>query len=184
MPAMFWLEWPDRQLLNAASSRRISPRDRIQTREMGRRQIHVARRLNRHRINPNQYKTGTPIYTSTNPVNNPSPSNLVKKHPTNNHERQRELIVNQGKPMKRIQILILMASLSMAVSARAAEPGAGQNAPETTSADQAEPAKNQNADTKLLRMNFRDASLEQVLNYLSEAAGFIINVKPGASIRG
>lgn len=86
--------------------------------------------------------------------------------------------------MKRIPILILMASLSMALSARAAEPGAVQNAPETISADQAEPAKNQNADTKLLRMNFRDASLEQVLNYLSEAAGFIINVKPGASIRG
>src|SRR5262249_16551010 len=40
------------------------------------------------------------------------------------------------------------------------------------------------ADAKFLHMNFRDASLDQVLNYLSEAAGFIINVKPGISIRG
>jgi len=90
--------------------------------------------------------------------------------------------------MKRIQILILMASLSAPVCMKAAETGAVQNAPETaqqtTSAEQAEPAKNQNADTKLLRMNFREASLEQVLTYLSEAAGFIINVKPGTSVRG
>src|SRR5205807_2525264 len=35
-----------------------------------------------------------------------------------------------------------------------------------------------------VRMNFQDASLETVLKYLSEAAGFIINVKPGTSIRG
>jgi len=38
--------------------------------------------------------------------------------------------------------------------------------------------------SQLLRMNFRGASLEMVLNYMSEAAGFIINVKPGTSIRG
>src|SRR5436190_14078203 len=35
-----------------------------------------------------------------------------------------------------------------------------------------------------VRMNFQDASLETVLKYLSEAAGFIINIKPGTSIRG
>src|SRR5207302_6285990 len=35
-----------------------------------------------------------------------------------------------------------------------------------------------------LRLNFRDVPLEMVLNYLSEAAGFIINVKPGTSTRG
>ncbi len=35
-----------------------------------------------------------------------------------------------------------------------------------------------------LKMNFRGASLEQVLTYFSEAAGFIINVKPGTSVRG
>ena len=89
--------------------------------------------------------------------------------------------------MKRIPILILMASLSTAVSMRAAETDAVQNAPETqqkVAAEQAEPAKDQNADTKLLRMNFREASLDQVLNYLSEAAGFIINIKPGTSVRG
>jgi len=39
-------------------------------------------------------------------------------------------------------------------------------------------------DTNMLRMNFRDASLDLVLNYLSEAAGFIINVKPGTSVKG
>lgn len=38
--------------------------------------------------------------------------------------------------------------------------------------------------TNALHLNFRGASLETVLNYLSEAAGFIINVKPGTSIRG
>jgi len=38
--------------------------------------------------------------------------------------------------------------------------------------------------SELLRMNFRGASLEMVLNYLSEAAGFIINLRPGTSIRG
>ncbi len=38
--------------------------------------------------------------------------------------------------------------------------------------------------TNELRMNFRGASLDMVLNYLSEAAGFIINVKPGTSVRG
>ena len=38
--------------------------------------------------------------------------------------------------------------------------------------------------TNELRMNFRDASLEMVLDYLTEAAGFIINIKPGTSVRG
>jgi len=39
-------------------------------------------------------------------------------------------------------------------------------------------------DTNLLRMNFRDASLDLVLNYLSEAAGFVINIRPGTSVKG
>ena len=38
--------------------------------------------------------------------------------------------------------------------------------------------------TNVLRMNFRGASLDLVLNYFSEAAGFIINLKPGTSVRG
>ncbi len=41
-----------------------------------------------------------------------------------------------------------------------------------------------NNGTNGLHLNFRGASLETVLNYLSEAAGFIINIKPGTSIRG
>jgi type II secretory pathway component GspD/PulD (secretin) len=39
-------------------------------------------------------------------------------------------------------------------------------------------------NSDMLLMNFRGASLDQVLNYLSEAAGFIINVKPGTSVKG
>jgi general secretion pathway protein D len=38
--------------------------------------------------------------------------------------------------------------------------------------------------TNMLMLNFRGASLDQVLNYFSEAAGFVINVKPGTSVRG
>lgn len=44
-------------------------------------------------------------------------------------------------------------------------------------------AVNNNGSNEV-RMNFQDASLETVLKYLSDAAGFIINVKPGTSIRG
>src|SRR5689334_17972392 len=36
----------------------------------------------------------------------------------------------------------------------------------------------------MLKLNFRGASLEQVLSYLSEAAGFVINIRPGTSVRG
>jgi general secretion pathway protein D len=115
-------------------------------------------------------------------------SNLVKKHPTNNPQRT-TLIVNEGQPMKQIPILILVASLGTAAFTRAAETGAAQTAPESAqqpaAADQAEPPKTQpGPDAKFLRMNFREASLDQVLTYLSEAAGFIINVKPGTSVRG
>src|SRR5262245_32806756 len=99
------------------------------------------------------------------------------------------LIVNQGKPMKRIPILILTASLSMAASTWAAQTDAVQNAPQppqqAATADKSETANNEpSGDAKFLRMNFRDASLDQVLTYLSEAAGFIVHVKPGTSIRG
>ena len=38
--------------------------------------------------------------------------------------------------------------------------------------------------TNMLMLNFRGASLDQVLSYFSEAAGFVINVKPGTSVRG
>ena len=39
-------------------------------------------------------------------------------------------------------------------------------------------------ETNFLHLNFRAASLDQVLNYFSEAAGYVINVKPGTSVRG
>ncbi|HSU55051.1 MAG TPA: secretin N-terminal domain-containing protein [Candidatus Dormibacteraeota bacterium] len=38
--------------------------------------------------------------------------------------------------------------------------------------------------TNMLKLNFRGASLDQVLSYFSEAAGYVINVKPGTSVRG
>jgi type II secretory pathway component GspD/PulD (secretin) len=80
--------------------------------------------------------------------------------------------------MKPITTLILAASLSAAASLIAAQ--------EEAAKEEATPPASAKTDAsgKLLQMNFRDASLEQVLNYLSEAAGFIINVKPGTSIRG
>lgn len=85
--------------------------------------------------------------------------------------------------MKYTSTFILIAAVCAATSLRAAD------APPV--ADQAEAAKadpNSNAapptDDKFLHMNFREAPLEQVLTYLSQAAGFIINIKPGTSIRG
>ena len=91
--------------------------------------------------------------------------------------------------MKRIPILILTACLSTAASTWAAQTGAVQNAPETAqqtaAANLAEAGNGQGGeDAKFLRMNFREASLDQVLTYLSEAAGFVINVRPNTSIRG
>ena len=35
-----------------------------------------------------------------------------------------------------------------------------------------------------VRLNFRGVPLEMVLNHLSDAAGFIINIKPGTDIKG
>src|SRR2546426_7818257 len=35
-----------------------------------------------------------------------------------------------------------------------------------------------------LRLNFRGAPLDMVLNYLSDAAGFVINLKPGTDVKG
>jgi general secretion pathway protein D len=66
-----------------------------------------------------------------------------------------------------------------AAQTAAAKPS--DNAPAATPAN-VNNGTNSNSDE--VRMNFQDASLETVLKYLSEAAGFIINVKPGTSIRG
>jgi type II secretory pathway component GspD/PulD (secretin) len=99
--------------------------------------------------------------------------------------------------MKTILIAILLASLANSAITLAADPppAAGKaeadittNQPVVVVATNAPPetvATEVNGnETNLLRMNFRGASLEMVLNYLSEAAGFIINVKPGVSVRG
>ena len=96
--------------------------------------------------------------------------------------------------MKTIQTLILLAGLSTGISIMAAEPStdaaakeksvapdAGNPTPPTSPpTPAAEPASAPTApsnDTNAeggLRLNFRGAPLETVLNYLSEAAGFII----------
>jgi type II secretory pathway component GspD/PulD (secretin) len=47
-----------------------------------------------------------------------------------------------------------------------------------------QPAQTQAGDTNLVTMNFHGAPLDQVLDHLSQTAGFIINIKPGTSIRG
>src|SRR5258708_5659700 len=109
--------------------------------------------------------------------------------------------------MKTFQIVLVVAVLSSPALLAAAEPAAGnrpnaddpkatENLPEHTnhpggedpqSAPASKPAVGKPSSengTNLLRMHFRGASLDQVLNYLSEAAGFIINLKPGVSVRG
>jgi len=104
--------------------------------------------------------------------------------------------------MKTIQLIVLLATLTMRISARAAEPPADSpakpeaNAPaaaNTVSPGQPTseaPVANRDTvpgaenGTNALRLNFRGVPLDMVLNYLSEAAGFIINIKPGTSARG
>ena len=74
----------------------------------------------------------------------------------------------------------------------AAETGgnAGDDQPASPSGKEAVPPGNQaaaplrqNGDSGL-RLNFRGVPLEMVLNYLSDAAGFIINIKPGTDVKG
>src|SRR5207244_13296374 len=48
----------------------------------------------------------------------------------------------------------------------------------------AAPAAGNENGTNLLRLNFRGASLDMVMDYFSEAAGFVINKKPGTVVRG
>jgi type II secretory pathway component GspD/PulD (secretin) len=99
--------------------------------------------------------------------------------------------------MKVIQVLILVAAFSPLCSMGAPEPADTTTTKPTAEQAPAQavvaPDKPENTSvapvtqvngTNGLRMNFRGASLEMVLNYLSEAAGFIINVKPGTSVRG
>jgi type II secretory pathway component GspD/PulD (secretin) len=66
----------------------------------------------------------------------------------------------------------------------------GTNAPGSSAEAQATAPQTQSTanatpiEPGQLRMNFRGASLDQVLNYFVEAAGFTVIVKPGTSVRG
>jgi len=51
-------------------------------------------------------------------------------------------------------------------------------------ADATNAASTNDNGSNMLHLNFHAASLDQVLNYFSEAAGYIINIKPGTSVRG
>src|SRR5438445_5513648 len=85
------------------------------------------------------------------------------------------------KKMKTVPALILAVTVSTA-SILAAEPpsapGAKADAGTAEAAPKPTPTTNHN-DTNTLLMNFHGASLDLVLNHLSEAAGFVINIKPG-----
>jgi general secretion pathway protein D len=100
--------------------------------------------------------------------------------------------------MNTIQIATLMTGL-MAMTAIPAvavppdddkttsEAPAQNNVPQPAAAAKAAPEATDaasNADTNSLHLNFRAAPLDMVLNYFSEAAGFIINIKPGTAVRG
>ncbi|HYG34120.1 MAG TPA: secretin N-terminal domain-containing protein, partial [Clostridia bacterium] len=85
--------------------------------------------------------------------------------------------------MKKIQTLILLASLARGViwaadsPAEPASPDANPTSPPVTAEAAAAVAVADNGngnDTNCLRLNFRGVPLDMVLNYLSEAAGFII----------
>src|SRR5262245_34433192 len=106
--------------------------------------------------------------------------------------------------MKPIQTILIVAGLSVANFIPAAQPSdstekAGPQAQATTNDSVAvtqtppsiptqtvEPAAATPATNgaQTLRMNFRAASLELVLDYLTKAAGCVINVKPGTSVKG
>jgi len=112
--------------------------------------------------------------------------------------------------MKSIQTIIVATALLSPAFMRAAEPAGPAANPESPAGaakvavtspevnspkpkeEATKPAERADASvvpyagngTNGLRMNFRGASLEMVLSHLSEAAGFIINVKPGVSVRG
>src|SRR5690349_16720863 len=103
--------------------------------------------------------------------------------------------------MKKIQyltsIVAILAGVTCSVAADAPAPNADSapaapaNSPaavpastpavENAAATTNVPVAVTNNGTNSLHLNFRGASLETVLNYLSEAAGFIINIKPGTS---
>jgi type II secretory pathway component GspD/PulD (secretin) len=90
-------------------------------------------------------------------------------------------------------ILSTLSVLALAAQpfAQDAEAPAATNKPGQAGVDNAAPANASapaaaplNDTEKGLRLNFRGVSLDQVLNYMSEAAGFIINVVPGTDVKG
>lgn len=82
--------------------------------------------------------------------------------------------------MKTIQTAILTAALACPCFVARAQESTSTNAPAQTTNAPAATARGE----KTLRMNFRGAPLDMVLNYMSEAAGFIINIAPGTEVRG
>jgi general secretion pathway protein D len=92
-------------------------------------------------------------------------------------QRQSEF-VRTGLWLRAARTLFCMANVAIAAQRESITPPAASNTPA------AEPVPAQTTDTNLVTMNFHGAPLDQVLNHLSETAGFIINVKPGTSIRG
>lgn len=97
--------------------------------------------------------------------------------------------------MKAHPILLLVASLFLSGRILAADPPSGTNAQETVTPPAAASGQTEAADTNStaaattgdngaggLRLNFRGAPLNLVLDYLSDAAGFIINKE--ADVRG
>ena len=93
--------------------------------------------------------------------------------------------------MKSIPIILgmfaassILAAAPDSATAPKADPNATNSAAPAEQATPASAAVTNDAGTNMLRMNFHAASLDMVLNYLSEAAGFIINIKPGTSVRG
>jgi general secretion pathway protein D len=76
----------------------------------------------------------------------------------------------------------LLAVANVAGAAQRESLATASNAP--VAASEPAPAPVQPGDPNLVTMNFHSTPLDQVLNHLSETAGFIINIKPGTSIRG
>jgi general secretion pathway protein D len=84
--------------------------------------------------------------------------------------------------------LILSALSALALAAFAQDADNIATAPQAATGKSAPadapPATPLSENEKGLRLNFRGAPLDQVLNYMSDAAGFIINVVPGTEVKG
>ena len=83
----------------------------------------------------------------------------------------------------KILILAAVGALGLATQTFAQDAEPAVTTPKAAG-DEAAAAKPVGDGEKGLRLNFRGAPLDQVLNYMSEAAGFIINVVPGTDVKG